>query len=70
MKITLYTIHCPSCKVLQMKLDKKQIQYEVVEDAEEVIKKGIESNIKSAPLLDVDGTVMNFSDALKWLNQQ
>ena len=53
-----------------MKLDKKQIQYEIVEDAEEVIKKGIESNIKSAPLLDVDGTVMNFSDALKWLNQQ
>lgn len=69
MSVTLYTIHCPKCKVLAMKLDKLAIPYEVVDEEEKVVEKGLSSGNPSAPLLEVDGTVMDFSNAIKWCNE-
>lgn len=69
MNVTLYTIHCPKCKVLAMKLDKTGIPYSVVDNEDEVIEKGRSSNMPSAPLLEVDGEVMDFSNAIKWCNE-
>ena len=68
--ITLYTIGCPTCKVLQKKLQQKNIQFETVTDTEKVINFGNEHNIKSAPILCVDDIVYNFKDAINWLNQK
>lgn len=64
MKIILYTIGCPKCKVLESKLDKKGIKYERCEDIETMRQK----NLKSAPVLEVDGELMEFSLAIKWVN--
>lgn len=62
--ITFYTTHCPRCKVLAKKLDSKNIQYSVCEDQDKMLALGL----KTAPALDVDGTIMTFEQVVKWLN--
>lgn len=64
--ITLYSTNCPKCKVLESKLQKKDIQYETCTDTDEMLSKGI----KSAPILQLDdNTILNFTQAVKWVNE-
>ena len=65
MDVKLYTTGCPKCKVLATKLDTKSINYEVVDDEQVMIDKGF----MEAPMLEVDGSVMNFSAAINWLKE-
>lgn len=65
MKITLYTIGCPKCKVLEMKLNQKKVKYEIVSDIEIMKNKGI----SSLPVLEVEGKLYNFTDAVKFVNE-
>ena len=62
MKVILYTNDCPKCKILKIKLDEKNIPYEVFDDMDEMLKKGF----RSMPMLAVDGKVMTFLDAVEW----
>ena len=64
--ITLYSTGCPQCSVLKRKLDAANIQYDLVEDQEEMIRLGF----KSAPILSVNGNALSFSDAIKWIKEQ
>lgn len=64
--ITLFSTNCPKCKVLTMKLDKKGINYTKVEDVDTMLAKGI----KTAPYLEVDGELMDFTQAIAWVNAQ
>lgn len=64
--VILYEHGCPRCKVLKTKLNQKNIQYEDVTDIEVMKSKGFED----APKLEVNGVVMNFSDAVKWIGEQ
>lgn len=66
MNIIFYSTHCPRCKVVEMKLKQKNISYSEVNDPDEMIKLGL----KSAPALSVDGELMDFSAAVKWINAQ
>lgn len=59
----LYTIHCPSCDVLEAKLKQKGIEYEIIESEDAIRALGF----SSAPLLDVNGVIMNFSEAINYL---
>jgi hypothetical protein len=52
--------------VLKAKLDQKQIQYVNVTDVEAMKAKGFEE----APKLEVNGVVMDFKEALKWIGEQ
>lgn len=62
----LYTIGCPQCNVLEKKLSKKGIAFDVCTDREKMEELGI----KFAPALQLDtGELLNFSQANKWLNQ-
>ena len=65
-KVVLYEHGCPRCKVLKMKLDKKGIQYETVNDIEVMKTKGF----NEAPKLEVDGVVMGFTEAVKWIGER
>lgn len=66
MHITLYkSPTCPNCKMLQMKLDKKGVAYDVVTDVEVMKAKGI----SALPQLEVDGKLMALGEANKWLTQ-
>ena len=66
MNVVFYSTHCPKCKVLETKLKQKNVEYVEVDDVDAMLAKGI----KSAPYLEVDETLMNFNDAVKWVNEQ
>lgn len=66
MKVILYSTHCPKCLVLEEKLEDKNIGYELVTNVDEMLKKGFQS----APMLEVDGKIMNFSEANRWINER
>ena len=61
--VVLYTIHCNKCNVLEKKLTAAGIKFEINENIEEMYKRGY----KTAPMLDVNGTSYDFSQAIKWL---
>lgn len=64
--IKFYTTGCPKCRVLKDKLDYKGIKYEISQDVDEMISKGM----MSAPALEVDGKLLDFSSAIKWINER
>ncbi|WP_024347451.1 glutaredoxin family protein [Lacrimispora indolis] len=66
MKVILYSTHCPKCEVLKKKLVSNGIDFDEVND----IKIMVEMGFMTAPVLDVDGEFMNFSDANRWINTQ
>ena len=61
--VILYTIHCRHCKDLEKKLKASEISYKECEDIEIMRIKGF----KSVPMLEVDGTIYTFEEALKWI---
>ena len=63
--ITLYTTHCPKCEVLKMKLDAANIQFQTVDDEEVMASIGM----LSAPMLQVDDQLLDFSQAITWVRQ-
>ena len=65
--IKLYTTHCPRCKVLEIKMSKKGINYEEINSTDVMIEKGF----KSVPVLELeDGTILDFAKANSWINEQ
>lgn len=64
--VTLYSTHCPKCKVLTIKLAQKNIEYTEIDDLEEMKRLGF----KSAPMLNVDGNLYDFTRALAWVKEQ
>lgn len=64
MKVTLYSTNCPKCNILEKKLNEKAIAFDVVTDPDAIIEKGF----LSAPLLEVDGEVMDFSKGFAWVS--
>ena len=65
--IKLYSTNCPKCKVLEVMLDSRMVQYEKIEDEKEVIRVGTENNIMAAPILKVNDEYMDFSAAVKYV---
>ena len=61
--VILYSTGCPKCQVLTKKLDAAGISYSVITDVAEMLTIGI----KSAPMLEVDGKLMDFSGAIHWI---
>ena len=63
---TLYSTNCPRCKVLAAKLEEAGIPFNISEDIDEMIDRGF----RSAPVLEVDGKYMDFSTAVRWLEER
>ena len=64
--IVVYSTGCPKCGVLERKLNEKGISYEMCMDVDNMLGLGI----TSVPVLDVDGEMMDFQEAVKWINEQ
>lgn len=63
-KIVVYAAEgCPKCKALKQKLESKHIPYEVCTDVEYMVN---EKGFAHVPMLEVDGSVMGYKEALKW----
>ena len=65
-KIIFFSTHCPKCKVVEMKLKQKNINYEECNDVEYMLSLGL----KSAPALSVNGNLLEFAAAVKWVNER
>lgn len=64
MQVVLYSNDCPRCKILKSKLDEHQIEYRVVDDIDIMESKGF----MMLPMLEIDGQVYNFGEAVKLVN--
>ena len=65
--ITIYTTEtCPKCKILKKKLQNKEIPYVEIQDIDELMK----LNIDEVPVAKVDDNIMNFNEAITWVNNQ
>lgn len=64
--IKLYSTHCPKCEILETKLKQKNIQYEECTSIDEMLSKGIET----VPVLEVDGQLLDFGKAVRWVNER
>lgn len=65
--ITIYTSPtCGKCKVLKAKMEQKGLAYEECQDVPTMEKLGI----SSLPMLDVDGSLMTFEEAVKFVNER
>lgn len=62
----LYSTNCPKCNVLEKKLQNKNIDFEICNDVDLMVSKGIQQ----APYLEVDGELMDFTKAVKWVNEK
>ncbi len=67
-KIVLYTVNCPKCKVLELKLGQKNIDFEIVDNQDVVVDIGRQHGITSAPILMVNSDYLDFSRAIKYVN--
>ena len=65
MGIVLYSTGCPKCKVLEAKLKAKGIGYVEIND----VKVMQARNMMTLPYLEVDGKLMNFTEAVQWVNK-
>jgi len=63
--IILYSTDCPKCKILQEKLDMKGVTYQKVSDVEIMKQKGF----MSTPMLEVDGNIMTYLEAINWIKE-
>ena len=64
--VNFFTTGCPKCKVLKRKMDNKGIPYNIVTDIEVMISLGLDS----VPAIQTeDGKIMEFSEAIKWVNE-
>lgn len=61
--VTMYTTHCPQCKVLEKILNDKKIEYTQITDIDIMKSKGIQS----VPYLEVDGELKNFKESMEWI---
>ena len=66
MQVILYSTGCPKCKVLVAKLNAKNIKYNTISDVGIIISKGI----STVPVLEVNGTIMDFKTAVEWINER
>lgn len=64
-KIILYSTGCPKCTVLRKKLEEKNILYYLVTDADEMLGLGF----TTVPRLRVGDKLMDFAEAVRWVNQ-
>lgn len=63
--IKLYSTGCPKCKIIKTKLDKANIEYEIISDMNIMLNKGF----KTVPMLEVDNKVLNFNEIVSWLSE-
>lgn len=64
MSVIVYSTGCPKCKILEKKMNDNGIDYQVVTDVDLMQQKGF----MSMPMLEVDGEIMDFGTAIKWVN--
>ena len=53
-----------------MKLKQTNLEFETIDNEDEVISVGNEHGIRQAPFIEVDGEYLKFEDAVKFVNSK
>jgi len=69
MTVKMYTTHCPKCNVMERKLKEAYIEFEEIDDNAKVLEVATSLGFTMAPLLEVDGRVMDFKDGIEWIRK-
>lgn len=69
MTVKMYTTHCPKCNVMEKKLREAQIEFEEIDDNAKVLEVATAGGFSMAPLLEVDGRVMDFREGIEWIKR-
>lgn len=64
--IILYSTDCPKCQILKKKLNSKGIEFK----EETNVDKMFELNISQVPVLQVEDKLLDFSSAVKYINNR
>lgn len=64
-KIVMYTTGCPQCEALAMRLKKAGVDYDICSDAELMTAMGM----THVPMLQVEEELMDYKQALKWIEE-
>ena len=65
--MTVYsTENCPQCQFLKQLLAFKNISFDICTDEKILASK----NITNVPMLDTDGKLMSFPEAMQWLKER
>ena len=59
--VVLFSTGCPKCRVLEQKLNQKNIDFTFNDNIDEIIEKGF----MTAPVLKVDDDYLEFGQAIK-----
>lgn len=65
LEIVLFSTGCPKCRVLERKLEEKHINYKIVSDVDLMGNLGIHH----VPVLKVGEIMLDFSEAIRWVNE-
>lgn len=66
MEIIFYSTNCPKCKILEKKLIEKNIKFTKNNNVVEMAELGIDQ----VPVLSINGSLLNFVEANKWINER
>ena len=64
MNVVMYSTGCPKCKIVKKNLAENKVVYEEETDVEKMKSKGIER----VPVLEVEGKLFSYSEAVKLIN--
>lgn len=66
----LFTTGCPKCKVLKLKLEKANIDFDICEDMNSIAAICDTIGVSYVPILKVEDKYLDFGDAIKWVGEQ
>lgn len=67
-EITLYTTHCPKCKILQKKLSDKNVTFKSIENVQEIQK--VTTKVPVLVIKDQnENKTLDYYEAIKYVNQ-
>ncbi len=64
--VILYSTGCPKCRVLETKLTEAGVKFTKNESVDEMLAMGL----TEAPALSVNGEVLGFLSAVRWVDAQ
>jgi len=64
--VTMYSTGCPRCMILKKKLEEKGIDFKINDSVDKMLSLGI----KEVPCLDTGEKLLNFREAVSWVNRQ
>lgn len=69
MNVILYTTSCPKCILLKKLLVINKIKFSIESDLDTIMKIAYENNISTAPFLKIDNKILNFDEAMSFINE-